>query len=73
MSILLAYLVLFAVAFTAMMVSTSGYRVGILWQPGGLWVGVHYSPFCKRYCINLIPCVTLWIAKPDGKIPYSTR
>jgi len=48
-------------------------KFGILWQPGALWIGVHYSPFCKRYCINVVPCITFWIAEPGGKIPYSTR
>lgn len=48
-------------------------RAGILWQPGAAWIGVHYSPYCQRWCINVVPFVTLWVAKPGGKIPHSTR
>lgn len=45
------------------------YRVGLLVRRGSLWVGVHYSPNTRRYCINPIPCVTLWITLPGGDIP----
>ena len=45
------------------------YRIGLLFRLRSLWVGVHYSPSNRRYCINLIPCVTLWITLPHGDIP----
>lgn len=45
------------------------WRCGWLARKGSLWVGAHYSPGNKRWCINLIPCVTLWITKPGGKTP----
>ena len=48
-------------------------RCGVLYQPGGLWIGAHYSPFCKRWCINLVPCITFWVAFEGGKIPHTTR
>ena len=44
-------------------------KFGILVQKGGLWVGVHYSPYNRRYCINLIPGITIWVALPGGKTP----
>lgn len=31
------------------------YRVGLLFNLPSLWVGVHYSPYNKRYCINVLP------------------
>jgi hypothetical protein len=42
---------------------------GWLVRKESLWMGVHYSAFNKRWCINLIPCVTLWITRPGGKAP----
>lgn len=42
---------------------------GVLFRLSSVWIGVHYSPYNKRYCINLIPCVTLWITKPGGIRP----
>jgi hypothetical protein len=44
-------------------------RTGLLFRLSSFWIGIHYSKSCKRYCINLIPCVTLWICLPDGNIP----
>lgn len=44
-------------------------RTGILFRLSSFWIGINYSKSCKRYCINLIPCVTLWICTPDGNIP----
>jgi hypothetical protein len=41
-----------------------------LFQPNAWWIGVHYSKYNKRYCINLVPTVTLVIVKPGGRIPY---
>lgn len=47
-----------------------GYQVGLLVRKESFWVGVHYSPFNKRFCINLIPCVTVWVTKPGGITPH---
>ena len=44
-------------------------RAGIIVQPGAWWLGVHYSTEEKRFCINVIPCVTLWVALPSGRVP----
>ena len=46
-----------------------GFRCGLKLQKGGLWVGAHYSPNNRRWCINLIPCVTVWIALKGGRVP----
>lgn len=45
------------------------YRFGVLFRLASVWVGVHYSKYNKRFCINLIPFVTFWIVKPGGKTP----
>jgi len=42
---------------------------GWLFRLGSLWIGAHWSPANKRLCINLIPCVTLWIVWPGGVVP----
>lgn len=44
-------------------------KAGIIFQRGALWIGVHYSDCEHRYCINLIPFLTLWIAAPCGRGP----
>ena len=44
-------------------------RCGFLFQRGGLWVGAHYSRHNRRWCINLLPCLTIWVALPGGKAP----
>ena len=46
-----------------------GYRFGLLFNLPSLWVGVHYSQYNRRYCINLIPTITLWLSLPGGKVP----
>jgi len=45
------------------------WKWGWLVRRESLWMGVHYSPHNKRWCINLLPCVTLWITKPGGNTP----
>ncbi|QDB70106.1 hypothetical protein [Curvibacter phage TJ1] len=47
---------------------------GWIFNKGALWIGAHYSPFNRRWCINVLPCVTFWTAMPGGKAPdRSTR
>jgi hypothetical protein len=42
---------------------------GILFRPGSLWIGAHWSRQNRRLCINLIPCVTLWVTARGGVRP----
>lgn len=44
-------------------------RAGILFRWGSLWIGAHWSSANRRLCINLIPCVTIWIVAPGGVSP----
>lgn len=44
-------------------------NIGILFRWGSLWVGAHYSPQNRRWCINLIPCVTVWVTLRGGVTP----
>lgn len=48
-------------------------RYGFLFNRSALWVGVHYSPFNKRYCVNLLPCVTIWFCCKGGKVPHKGK
>lgn len=45
------------------------FSFGVLFRWTSLWVGLHYSPDNKRFCFNLVPCVTIWLTLPGGKIP----
>lgn len=49
--------------------SVPGWAWGLLFNPYALWVGSHYSKHHKRYCINLIPGLTLWVTKRGGQEP----
>ena len=46
-------------------------KAGILFRFASFWVGVHYSRIHKRVCINLLPCVTIWVTLKDGDIPHA--
>lgn len=39
---------------------------GVLGRIESFWIGLHYSKHCKRYCLNIIPCITIWWTKKDG-------
>jgi len=43
--------------------------VGVLWNKYSFWVGIHYSLYTRRACINFVPCLTLYIVQPGGKRP----
>lgn len=44
-------------------------RCGIICRLGSAWVGVHWSPYNRRLCINVVPCVTVWVTLPGGNVP----
>lgn len=50
-------------------IGATTYKIGMLFRLGSFWVGVHVSPLHNRVCINLVPCVTLWIVGRFGDIP----
>lgn len=39
---------------------------GYLFRKESFWIGLHYSKECKIYCLNLIPCLTIWWTKKGG-------
>lgn len=43
--------------------------VGFLFNLTSVWIGVHYSKREKRFCMNLIPCCTIWWTRTDGEWP----
>lgn len=46
---------------------------GILFNKGAIWIGGHYSPFNRRWCINLVPCITIWFTLRGGKAPQRAK
>lgn len=46
-------------------------RIGVIFQPGGLWIGAHWSTYNKRLCVNLLPCCTIWLMLKGGRPPVS--
>ncbi|MDB5802295.1 MAG: hypothetical protein JWL63_3234 [Rhodocyclales bacterium] len=53
--------------------ATMNRRIGILLQFGAVWLGAHYSPVDRRWCINLVPCLTVWITLRGGRPPRRAR
>lgn len=47
--------------------------LGVLLNPHALWIGAHYSPGNRRWCINLLPGVTVWITLLGGKAPDKAK
>lgn len=41
----------------------------MLYNECALWVGVHYSPSNRRYCINVLPFFTFWYSAEGGCEP----
>ena len=44
-------------------------EIGIMLRWQSFWVGLHYSKSCKRLCINLLPCITIWLVFAGGVRP----
>jgi len=44
-------------------------KVGLIFRPFSFWIGIHYSKYNKRFCINIIPFITIRIVKNGGKAP----
>ncbi|WYW04321.1 hypothetical protein Kurepalu1_00019 [Pseudomonas phage vB_PpuP-Kurepalu-1] len=44
-------------------------KAGLLCRWGSCWLGFHWSPYNRRVCINLIPCITIWVTLPGGNVP----
>lgn len=47
----------------------SSWSFGLLFNRHALWLGVHYSSHTKRWCINLLPTLTVWVRRPGGQEP----
>jgi hypothetical protein len=41
-------------------------KADIIFRKGSLWVGAHWSPKNRRWCVNLLPCVTIRIVLEGG-------
>ena len=48
-------------------------KIGILFKPGSFWIGAHWSARNRRLCVNLVPCVTIWIVMKGGTLPEKFR
>jgi len=44
-------------------------KCGLLFRLGSFWIGAHWSPYNRRWCINPVPCVTFWVTLKGGKTP----
>ena len=47
--------------------------IGIIFRFWSFWIGIHISKFQKRICINLLPCITIWITWKGGTKPIYKR
>ncbi len=46
-----------------------GFKYGVLFNGGAFWLGWNWSPFNRRLCVNLVPCITVWVKLAGGKPP----
>ena len=37
------------------------------------WIGAHYSPNNRRWCVNVLPCITVWLTLPGGNEPNRAK
>lgn len=44
-------------------------QAGILFRWASCWVGAHYSPYNRRWCVNIVPFVTVWVTLEGGVRP----
>lgn len=44
-------------------------KAGFLVNVRALWIGAHYSSAKRRLCVNLVPCLTVWLVFRGGKAP----
>lgn len=43
-------------------------RWGVLFRLESNWIGVHHSKYHGRTCINLLPCITIWVGNKPTTI-----
>lgn len=41
-------------------------KADVIFRKGSLWIGAHWSPKNRRWCINLLPCVTIRVVLKGG-------
>lgn len=49
--------------------SVFGRRVGLIFNTRAVWIGLHGSNHNRRFCFNLVPCLTFWICRAGGMEP----
>jgi len=47
--------------------------MGMFFNCSALWIGAHYSPANQRWCINVLPCTTVWLTLPGGNVPERAK
>jgi hypothetical protein len=43
-------------------------KFGLILRLKSFWIGVHHSDLCGRTCINILPCVTIYIGNSPTKM-----
>lgn len=49
--------------------TTKALTTGFMPRWGSLWVGAHWSPYNRRLCVNILPCLTVWFVFRGGITP----
>lgn len=47
--------------------------IGTRFNWNAVWIGMHYSKYNKRTCLNLIPFVTFWVVFAGGTPPLKDK
>lgn len=66
---LMVFILVVSTGLTMAAIALKGFRMGLLFRMGSAWVGVHWSGYNKRLCVNVVPFVTFWVTLPGGIAP----
>lgn len=45
------------------------WRAGVIFRLSSMWVGIHWSNTNRRACVNVLPCVTVFVTLAGGDLP----
>lgn len=68
-----SYLIIFSIITVLSTIVYPNKTFGTLIRLESFWIGIHYSKACKRYCINILPCFTIWFILKDGLCVDTTK
>jgi hypothetical protein len=63
------FILLFIIWFSILLPLNYGIKWGFILRHKSFWIGLHYSDYNNRYCLNIIPGIIIWWIGKYGKVP----